>query len=58
MRGGHAMQKTIHIKPETMPSSLIGRLYFEVDLKEGDDHKKIEVFTDDDGIITETKAAE
>jgi|GEM_PF-2160885 len=52
------MQKTIHIKPETMPSSLIGRLYFEVDLKEGDDHIKIEVLTDNDGIITETKEAE
>ena len=52
------MQKTIYIKPDTMPSSLIGRLYFEVDLKKGDDHKKIEVLTDDDGIITETKSKE
>ena len=52
------MQKTIYTRADTLPSSLIGRLYFEVDLKSGNDHKKIEVTTDEDGIIKEAKPAE
>jgi hypothetical protein len=52
------MQKIIYTKADTLPSSLIGRLYFEVDLKEGGNHKKIEVITDQDGIIKEANAAE
>jgi hypothetical protein len=52
------MQKIIYTKADILPSSLIGRLYFEVDLKESSDHKKIKVITDEDGIIKEANAAE
>ena len=52
------MRKTIYIKKGTLPSSLIGHIYFEADLKEGNDHVKLEVSTDDDGIITETHPEE
>jgi hypothetical protein len=52
------MQKIIYTKADILPSSLVGRLYFEVDLKAVDDHKKIEVITDEDGIIKEAKPAE